>query len=637
MAVRESRILFLTLVLLSLSYCNGQFTDAQKKDLTDRHNKGRRLQNAADMNEVIWDEALAAPGQKLAETCKGGHVVVTVPGVTNVGQNLYWRQGSSDPVNAYDAWYGEISSYDKKTNKCGDGAVCGHYRMVVLHQITKIGCGVKVCSSFTKKDGSSLTGVTYVVCHYDDAPLASGPVFTEGSPCSKCPTGKFWCNNNLCQPACTAASATCQCYAKYKGVCMNCGTANEADCTCNCVDGYLGTYCTDKCKDLPTGTDMKTSCTADIIDDPEYFCTDSGGKCCLYIRTRTCRATCAPFSKLCKPLTAAMEKAATTDCKVTPPDPPVDKATTTSPAKITTSTAPAPDACKDYKCINGKKLPEGTGCKCSCFASWQGTACDESVEEAKHGILLTMSFKQEQWTAVEDGLKKAIPKAISDYCNKNFGSCCPGMGARQNPSTTYDISSVAFANVGKGYPKYVQTKATILLFVNYDSNNQLCQDGTGASGRRKRAAPAYLPQDVLVNSVQSGQGAINADLKACCQTSVESVTKSTVKPSAGGNAGTERTPTKKVLEDWEIALIVLGSLLALFFLILLVYFLVRSGVCHKSQKETIDTQLAESKRHMNKVSPQGRDPHYPGETEIAPSPQPSYDIYDNKTQYQVYM
>jgi hypothetical protein len=51
-ALRNSLIVFLTLIS-SLSFCHGQFTDAQKKELLDKHNAGRRLQGAADMNELV--------------------------------------------------------------------------------------------------------------------------------------------------------------------------------------------------------------------------------------------------------------------------------------------------------------------------------------------------------------------------------------------------------------------------------------------------------------------------------------------------------------------------------------------------------------------------------------------------------
>ncbi|XP_064640638.1 cysteine-rich secretory protein 3-like [Lineus longissimus] len=372
MGALRNTLLIISSLLLTLSYCNGQFTETQKQELLDRHNKGRRLQKASDMNELAWDDALASEGQKLAETCVGGHVTVIVAGIDTVGQNLFWRQGASNPLNAYDAWYGEIHDYNKDTNTCNKDAKCGHYRMVVLNTLTKVGCGFKVCPSFKSFDKGTLSDVTYVVCHYDDAPLVSGAVFTAGSPCRKCLSGKFWCNKNLCRTTCTAAGSNCECYAKYDGVCSNCGAANEADCTCKCADGYLGKYCTEKCEDLPTGTNIKTSCTADIKDDPEYFCIGDGGKCCPYIKERTCRATCAPFSKLCVALTPALKTAATTGCTQTKPTAPV--------APVTDATATSPsDPCKNRKCTNGKKVTEGAVCKCQCDAKWQGTSCDVTV------------------------------------------------------------------------------------------------------------------------------------------------------------------------------------------------------------------------------------------------------------------
>jgi hypothetical protein len=51
-ALRNSILIYLTLIS-SVSFCKGQFTDAEKKEMLDKHNNGRRLQDAADMNELV--------------------------------------------------------------------------------------------------------------------------------------------------------------------------------------------------------------------------------------------------------------------------------------------------------------------------------------------------------------------------------------------------------------------------------------------------------------------------------------------------------------------------------------------------------------------------------------------------------
>ncbi|XP_064640639.1 cysteine-rich venom protein VAR11-like [Lineus longissimus] len=315
-AINSMRATFLfSALIFAVGFCNGQFNDAQKKEMLDKHNEGRRQQYASDMNELSWDEALETEGQRLANTCNYELGPEPVEGITNVGQLKYWETGASNPVKAFDAWYGQHQSYDTATHSCRPGASCGSFRMVVKNDLTKLGCGVKVCNSFMSSHGNNAEKVThlYVVCLYDNAPW-TGPVFTAGKPCTRCPSGKHWCSNNLCQPSCTTASDKCQCYAKYAETCLNCGTSNEDDCTCKCADGFHGAHCTDKCKDLPVGSNFYTSCSADVKDDPEYFCTDLGAACCRYIRDRTCKATCSPFTKLCTPLTADLEKAATTGC-----------------------------------------------------------------------------------------------------------------------------------------------------------------------------------------------------------------------------------------------------------------------------------------------------------------------------------
>jgi hypothetical protein len=80
------------------------------------------------------------------------------------GQNLYASTGSNppSPKAVVDSWVSEVADYNYANNSCSD--VCGHYTQVVWRNSTKVGCGIKTCTSNSPFGGS---GTWYiVVCNY---------------------------------------------------------------------------------------------------------------------------------------------------------------------------------------------------------------------------------------------------------------------------------------------------------------------------------------------------------------------------------------------------------------------------------------------------------------------------------------
>ena len=53
-----------------------------------------------------------------------------LPDGRRVGQNLVASSGSLTLNYGFANWIGEIRSYDLKTMKCEEGAVCGHFTQV---------------------------------------------------------------------------------------------------------------------------------------------------------------------------------------------------------------------------------------------------------------------------------------------------------------------------------------------------------------------------------------------------------------------------------------------------------------------------------------------------------------------------
>ncbi|XP_074580937.1 pathogenesis-related protein 1A-like [Curcuma longa] len=76
------------------------------------------------------------------------------------GENIFWGAvgGSWTPDRAVGAWAEEAAYYDRATNTCAEGQMCGHYTQMVWNSTAKVGCALVEC----------FAGAGYiVVCSYD--------------------------------------------------------------------------------------------------------------------------------------------------------------------------------------------------------------------------------------------------------------------------------------------------------------------------------------------------------------------------------------------------------------------------------------------------------------------------------------
>uniref|UniRef100_A0A914XN10 SCP domain-containing protein n=1 Tax=Plectus sambesii TaxID=2011161 RepID=A0A914XN10_9BILA len=109
------------------------FTPSQQQQIIDSHNELRRLEPAADMQELVWDDALAALAKDHASKCDAWHRDASERrghGYRYIGENIWW---STEPFLRHDLksvirdFYNEKPFYDFNSLWCRPGEMCGHY------------------------------------------------------------------------------------------------------------------------------------------------------------------------------------------------------------------------------------------------------------------------------------------------------------------------------------------------------------------------------------------------------------------------------------------------------------------------------------------------------------------------------
>jgi hypothetical protein len=176
------------------------FNPTDSNFIVNEHNKYRRIVPATNMQEVVWDTALAAQAQAHADACVLQHSTNRV----NVGENI-WAAPYSDFSGAVKMWFDEV--YDTRCG-CSNGfkECCGHYTQLVWADTNRVGCGYSYCPSITYAGGQHYM----MVCQYspagnvlyvDNGGFVQAPAFyyrgDKGTACSSCPNG-YSCDNGLC-------------------------------------------------------------------------------------------------------------------------------------------------------------------------------------------------------------------------------------------------------------------------------------------------------------------------------------------------------------------------------------------------------------------------------------------------------
>lgn len=105
-----------------------------------------------------WDETVATVAQAHANRCVFSH------SSNGYGENIYASTGFHDgEEDAALMWAQEVAHYDYATNSCASGRQCGHYTQMVWRTSTRLGCGIRHCSTGSPWGGGDWT---VVVCNY---------------------------------------------------------------------------------------------------------------------------------------------------------------------------------------------------------------------------------------------------------------------------------------------------------------------------------------------------------------------------------------------------------------------------------------------------------------------------------------
>lgn len=288
------------------------------------------LPAGADLNELVWDPALAAAAQEYVDGCSFGFDAQRNARVFSyadqarfdlvapqfIGSTLYAFFRSAGPVAnighaAVDAWRDEAANYTYGTytgNTTGTGDTVGSFTQVAWADTRYIGCGVAECPA-------GLAGINtisqYVVCNYyptgnfigqrpyEQAPAdcpADRPVRVDGL-CSGCPDPGFEATGSTNPPAsCVTHPLVCSVDADCASldVCADADdvsfdhtcVANECvrtttaclfgscaleTCSTTCPDGDADGVCDDV--DLCEGDDAQGDADLDGLCDPSLLVT----------------------------------------------------------------------------------------------------------------------------------------------------------------------------------------------------------------------------------------------------------------------------------------------------------------------------------------------------------------------------
>ncbi|XP_059637724.1 pathogenesis-related protein 1C-like [Cornus florida] len=126
--------------------------EAEKKEFLDLHNQVR--QHAGE-DPLTWDEQLETYARNYAEKRKGDCNMVHSNGP--FGENLFWGGGNQWTAgDAVKMWVREHRFYNKGTNQCQPGKMCGHYTQIVWRDTEHLGCARVQCDN----------GDTFTTCNY---------------------------------------------------------------------------------------------------------------------------------------------------------------------------------------------------------------------------------------------------------------------------------------------------------------------------------------------------------------------------------------------------------------------------------------------------------------------------------------
>ncbi|KAJ9694597.1 hypothetical protein PVL29_010193 [Vitis rotundifolia] len=103
-----------------------------------------------------WDRGLARYARRFA--LKRVADCLMIHSFGPYGENIFW--GMRDhwtPTDVVESWAKEHKYYNKDTNQCTQGQMCGHFTQIVWRDSVRLGCARVNC----------LNGGMYAICSYD--------------------------------------------------------------------------------------------------------------------------------------------------------------------------------------------------------------------------------------------------------------------------------------------------------------------------------------------------------------------------------------------------------------------------------------------------------------------------------------
>ncbi|XP_033110009.1 uncharacterized protein LOC117111223 isoform X2 [Anneissia japonica] len=463
---------------------SSNFTRSEEQAILDKHNELRSgvSPEASNMNFMVWDEGLAMLAKEWSEECIWDHGFPksNLTSWTSYGQNLWLGTGSADNkpngVGATQAWYNEVSKYTYDTRACT--GVCGHYTQVVWADSYAVGCGLAFCE--TTNDGHKNSWI--ITCNYGPPGNYNRHPYLSGPNCTQCSSGSGQCYNNLCR-LCEDHNEECICNQQ----CRNCGTLNTTSCRCDCQPGFILDDCSAECED------RSSYCNAGWYR----------GQCSGYSYVRE---GCPLMCDECSPAPADFE------CDDVVKDPTTTLGDNNVEGNNPTTPPAGGNQCTEKECQNDGTFDTST-CKCACPSGYQGATCEESKEQVRNGVEITMSTSITAWERIVSSLLQSVASIVNKFCNSaaEYGRCCPNSGNRLREG---DLNYVGTDDIftGDGYPKSIDSSTCVtLIFVRPQRNNALCEAGTAKRKRRdinqliqhrmKRDTQVYLDQEALYTAI----------------------------------------------------------------------------------------------------------------------------------------
>ncbi|XP_022108764.1 uncharacterized protein LOC110989015 [Acanthaster planci] len=572
----------------------------------DKHNqlRGQTVPPAADMKYMIWDSDLATMAQQWSDMCIWDHGQPTnISPFSSIGQNLYITSGGTptrriNGTGPVQAWYDEDQYYTYESNSCQTNKVCGHYTQVVWATSYAVGCAQAYCATAT---GIAWEDTIIVTCNYGPAGNYNRQPYISGTPCTQCDSGIGQCYGNQCR-LCSTHNEECVCAQ----VCENCGTLDNAACSCACPNGFYGSDCGTVCEDTHQYCGANPGWpTSWCDDDHSYVLTNCPALCDLCVSIQDPGYSCDPSTATTAaatdaPTVASTNAPATNAATVALTNAPATNAVTNAATNPRTTAAVGTTACPDVSCSNGGTLDSST-CECMCTSEYQGDTCQHEREQARFGVLVILLADIAFWDYIEPYVVDFVAYILTSFCNDRFQLCCPDSGTK---NTT---SRLAFVNeshivTATGYPELypdISGAFVVMFLVTPPATTELCHQGGTVvpSSRRRRevwtqddwAWPLrirkravgdgpYLDQDVLLEALEENVDNLTMALSGLnVSVSLVGVEAGQEEPIVTQAPSTSAAPVPRGMPVGVVVAIVVVAMLAVVIVVVVIVICIKSS------------------------------------------------------------